>query len=118
VSHRPLSTHRNLLRCMGCVPPFFTGDAPGGMQNMNLSEVRKRAWATRRQKYGPRGHGGSYSRVRVTANQEGMLNLLIRLHLNAQVSEGQLSKAIGLHRVDVRRIVDEYRERTGEEYAA
>jgi hypothetical protein len=28
----------------------------------NIAEVRARAWATRRQKYGERGHRGSYSR--------------------------------------------------------
>lgn len=27
-----------------------------------LTERRKRAWETRRKKYGPRGHDGSYSR--------------------------------------------------------
>lgn len=27
-----------------------------------MSEIRKQAWATRRAKYGERGHSGSYSR--------------------------------------------------------
>ena len=31
-------------------------------QARELAEVRKRAWITRRKKYGQRGHNGSYSR--------------------------------------------------------
>ncbi len=45
-----------------------------------------------------------------------MMELLIRLHLNAVVSEGQLAKAMGLGRIDVRILVDDYRLRTGREY--
>ncbi len=31
-------------------------------QARELAAIRKRAWETRRRKYGPRGHCGSYSR--------------------------------------------------------
>lgn len=31
-------------------------------QRRELARIRKRAWETRRKKYGPRGHDGSYSR--------------------------------------------------------
>lgn len=83
----------------------------------NVREVRLRAWETRRKKYGQRGHRGSYSRsANSTPACEGMLALLIDLHLAAQVSEGQLSRATGLHRIEVRRLVDEYRLRTGKDY--
>ena len=79
---------------------------------------RQRAWETRYRKYGERGHNGSYSRSPgATVNRCGMLDLLIDLHLSNIVGEGQLSKATGLHRIDVRRLVDEYRERTGKDYA-
>lgn len=86
----------------------------------NIAEVRKRAWATRRQKYGKRGHNSSYSRWESNEYPEraGMLALLIDLHLAAVVSEGQLAKATGLGRIEVRRLVDEYRLRTGKEYAS
>lgn len=88
----------------------------------NIREVRLRAWATRRQKYGPSGHKGSYARWESpgapTPSRDGMLSLLIDLHLSAVVSEGQLAKATGLNRIELRRLVDECRQRTNRDYAA
>jgi hypothetical protein len=74
-----------------------------------LSEVRKQAWKTRRSKYGERGHAGSYWRghTRTVPDQTGMLNLIIRLHAEEVLSEGQVARATGLDRVEVRRLLQE-----------
>lgn len=71
----------------------------------NLSEVRRQAWATRRTKYGQHGHKGSYSRCHCAAN-ERMQALLIRLLAEGALSEGQVAKATGLHRTEIRRLED------------
>lgn len=86
----------------------------------NISDVRNRAWATRRAKYGPRGHKGAYRCGHAQQNgvPERVLTLLIDLHLAGHISEGQLSKAMDMHRIEVRRLVDEHRALTGKEYAA
>ena len=70
----------------------------------NITDVRKRAWETRRKKYGPMGHRGYRRQV---ANYDGMLSLIIRLHNEGTLSEGQVAKATGLHRIEVRRLADE-----------
>jgi hypothetical protein len=66
------------------------------------------AWKTRRAKYGPKGHVGSYSR-RIGAHPcedcRGLLDLVIRLHREGVLSEGQVSRASGLDRVTVRALV-------------
>lgn len=72
---------------------------------MMLSEVRKRAWETRRAKYGQCGHTGAYRRPCMTCDR--MLALIIKLHSEAILSEGQVAAATGLHRIDIRRMVDE-----------
>lgn len=69
----------------------------------NLSEVRRRAWETRRKEYGPRGHSGNYSRAPSSA-ERGALGLVIRLHNEGVLSEGQVAKATGLDRVEIRRL--------------
>jgi len=78
----------------------------------DLKITRNKAWETRRQKYGPRGHAGSYLRspVRSAALPDtwGMLNLIVRLHAEGSLSEGQVAKATGYDRVEVRRLQDEY----------
>jgi hypothetical protein len=84
----------------------------------NITAVRQRAWATRRAKYGPRGHKGAYRHGHANPVSARATDLLIDLHLAGHVSEGQLSKALDLHRIEVRRLVDEYRALTGKEYAA
>lgn len=72
----------------------------------DLSRIRKRAWVTRRAKYGPRGHNGTYTRCR---RCERILALLIRLHEEAVLSEGQVARATGYDRITIRRLADEAR---------
>lgn len=70
----------------------------------DLTEVRHRAWKTRRVKYGPRGHCGVYSRNPRTAcgDCKRMTDLIVRLHVDGVLSEGQAAKATGLDRVALR----------------
>lgn len=68
----------------------------------DLSEIRRKAWETRRTTYGNRGHNGNYNRV--SADHGGMLALIIRLHVEGTLSEGQVSKATGLDRVEIRKL--------------
>lgn len=78
----------------------------------DLVIARSKAWATRRRKYGPRGHAGSYSRSPAPAaslpDTWGMLNLIVRLHAEGVLTEGQVAKATGYDRVEVRRLQDEF----------
>lgn len=68
-----------------------------------LSQIRRRAWATRRQKYGATGHNGSYSRPHGSCPDcARMRDWLVRLHVEGVLSEGQATKATGLDRVSVR----------------
>lgn len=75
-----------------------------------MSDARERAWETRRKKYGPRGHNSSYTRSGC-ANCQRMQDLLIRLHVTGDLSEGQVAKATGLHRIEIRRLADEATDR-------
>jgi hypothetical protein len=68
-----------------------------------LSEVRIAAWKTRREKYGARGHAGSYAR---TLRERRALELIARLHREAVLSEGQCCQALDMGRVDFRAMVD------------
>lgn len=76
-----------------------------------MSEVRAKAWKTRRAKYGPRGHSGSYHCAPSAASTRLMRRWLIRLHVEGVLSEGQAAKATGLDRVTVRRLADEHSAR-------
>lgn len=72
------------------------------------SDARKRGWETRRKKYGSTGHAcGAYGHG--GDQVVSMHALLIRLHEEGVLSEGQVAKATGLHRVTVRKMADEYR---------
>lgn len=71
---------------------------------MILSDVRHRAWETRRRKYGPKGHAGAYSRSSV---ERGAIRLVIALFNEGVLSEGQVCNATGLDRVTVRAMADE-----------
>lgn len=71
-----------------------------------MSEAREKAWETRRAKYGPRGHSGSYSRWQIEPLGRFALNLVIHLHREATLSEGQCCKALNIERVAFRRLVD------------
>ena len=75
-----------------------------------MNEARRKAWETRRAKYGPRGNSGSYTRPATgpCARCAAMEALLIKLHVEAAASEGQVARATGLHRIEVRRLADEY----------
>ena len=77
------------------------------MSAESISDIRKRAWTTRRAKYGPQGHGGSYRRLHL--NRDAMLALIIRLHNEAVLSEGQVARATGLDRLTIRKLEDEGR---------
>lgn len=72
---------------------------------MDLSKVRRAAWETRRQTYGPQGHSGAYSRGPTQAGA-GALDLVIRLHAEGVLSEGQVAAATGLDRLEIRRRAD------------
>lgn len=75
----------------------------------SISEIRKRAWATRREKYGHLGHNGSYTREPGPCSAcDRMRAVLVRLHVEGILSEGQVAKATGMYRVDVRKAADEY----------
>ncbi len=79
------------------------------MTAQELSEVRKRAWETRRVKYGPKGHSGAYSRFTTCSRCERMESLLCQLRNEGLLTEGQIAKATGLHRIRIREICDDLR---------
>jgi hypothetical protein len=68
----------------------------------DLAEVRKRAWATRREKYGKRGHCGIYTTHGRCGGCNRMAALIVRLHNEGVLTEGQAAKAIGIGRVALR----------------
>jgi len=74
----------------------------------NLSDVRKTAWETRRAKYGKRGHAGSYSRgpAGKCRHCSAAVSLVMRLHNDGVLSEGQVAKALQLDRIEVRELAD------------
>jgi len=75
----------------------------------DLSEVRSRAWATRRAKYGPHGHHSNYARSPgACPDCKRMTDLIVRLHVEGTLSEGQAAKATGLHRIELRRRADDF----------
>lgn len=71
----------------------------------DVSETRRRAWETRRQKYGASGHAGAYTRP--CARCRSMQALIVRLHREGVLSEGRAAKATGLDRVELRRLADD-----------
>lgn len=78
------------------------------MSAQDLSEVRRRAWATRRERYGNAGHNSSYSRSPGACEHcERMTAALVRLYHLGDLSEGQAAKATGLHRIELRRLADD-----------
>jgi hypothetical protein len=70
-----------------------------------METARAKAWETRRQTYGPRGHAGSYQRPPDQLGRRA-LALVFRLHDEAALSEGQCCKALGLDRVSFRIMCD------------
>jgi hypothetical protein len=86
------------------------------MTEVDVSEVRRRAWKTRRKKYGERGHNSSYSRSSMPSpNADTMLALIIKLHYEEALSEGQVAKATGLDRIEIRDLVIAERDRRAED---
>ncbi|MHC2481587.1 hypothetical protein [Rhizobium leguminosarum] len=84
----------------------------------SISEIRRRAWATRREKYGHLGHNGSYTREPGPCSAcDRMRAVLVRLHVEGILSEGQVAKATGMHRIDVRKAGDEYASALSDEPA-
>ena len=77
------------------------------MSRADPSEVRKRAWETRRARYGNRGHSGAYLTGRPCPRCASMEAMLIRLHAEGVLSEGQAVNATGLDRVEVRKLADQ-----------
>lgn len=77
------------------------------MTTASLKDVRKQAWETRRAKYGEHGHKGSYNYRRCHCNQ--MTALLVKLHNEEVLSEGQVCRATGLDRVSIRKLADAQR---------
>lgn len=76
----------------------------------DLSEIRRRAWETRRKKYGPRGNNGSYARPSTGPCEHcaGAVAMLIKLYVEGSASEGQVAKATGLHRIEIRKRADDF----------
>jgi len=70
----------------------------------DLSAVRRTAWATRREKYGPSGHSGSYARRCNDCRR--MADVIVRLHNEGVLSEGQAARALGVGRVELRVLAD------------
>jgi len=88
------------------------------MSRADLTEVRKRAWETRRARYGSRGHSGAYLTGRRCPRCASMEAMLIQLHAEGVLSEGQVSKATDLGRVEIRREVDRLRDQRRTEVSA
>jgi hypothetical protein len=78
----------------------------------DLSEVRRRAWETRREVYGSRGHSGPYRQTALCRDCERMRDMLVRLHNEGVLSEGQAVKATGLGRFDLRKRADALRDQS------
>ncbi len=72
----------------------------------DLSDIRRRAWITRRAKYGKCGHAGTYSQ----AGNDGLLKLAIRLMNEGVLSEGQVARAANISRVQVRKLAEKWTE--------
>lgn len=73
----------------------------------DLTKARAAAWKTRRRKYGAKGHNSAYGRGRGACQHcERMRAVLVRLHAEGVLSEGQAAKATGLDRIELRTRVD------------
>lgn len=84
------------------------GDAPEASGvDTDLSAVRRKAWETRRARYGASGHAGAYTRGPNGSDPAGMLSLIIRLLAEGALSEGQVARATGLDRITIRKLGDE-----------
>jgi hypothetical protein len=75
------------------------------MSDISVSEIRRQAWQTRRKVYGPKGHASSYARFCPTCAQ--VRALVVRLHNEEILSEGQASKMLGIGRIELRKLADD-----------
>lgn len=84
---------------------------------MTGTEARQKAWATRREKYGARGHRGAYYRgpSDTEAKLDHMRTAIVRLYVEGVLSEGQAARVTGLDRVAIRGRADAMKERIREE---
>ncbi len=81
-----------------------------GTERTAIADIRKRAWKTRREKYGKHGHAGPYGTnpivysARWNERLQSMQDMLIKLYRQGVLSEGQVSKATGIDRVSCREL--------------
>lgn len=71
------------------------------------TETRRKAWETRRERYGESGHGSAYARWSHSPVGQRAIALVIRLHNEGTLSEGQCCQALSLERVEFRKLVDD-----------
>lgn len=76
--------------------------------------ARQKAWVTRRERYGARGHDSTYSRPS-HAIERRALRLVLRLHEDGTLSEGQCCKALDIDRVEFRALADAALSTKGED---
>ena len=67
-----------------------------------MSDARAKAWETRRAKYGAKGHAGRYTRFAFDPIGRKALALIMILHDQEVLSEGQCCKALDLDRITFR----------------
>lgn len=80
------------------------------MSDIERDQARARAWQTRRERYGPRGHAGSYSRGSGASSALRIAReALARLCNEGVLSEGQAARACSLDRIDFRALCDKLR---------
>lgn len=81
--------------------PAFCGGAV-------VSARTAQTWATRRERYGPTGHAGYRLRARRSPIEEAALRLIVRLHEEEMLSEGQCCQALDVDRIEFREIRDSF----------
>jgi hypothetical protein len=90
------------------------GEGRAKLSKSEFSEIRKQAWRTRREMYGDRGHAGGYLRPGESERFGRMVALIVKLHVEDVLSEGQVAKATGYDRIRVRQLADEEMHRREE----
>lgn len=69
-------------------------------------ESRSKAWYTRRVKYGPKGHSkGAYSQPYMKLERLA-LKMIVKLHNDGVLSEGQCAKGLEMDRIHFRAMCD------------
>lgn len=81
--------------------------------NAERNETRDKALATRRAKYGPKGHARSYNCPWDWQHEKAALDWICELHENGVLSEGQCSKRLNMERVAFRIMMDDWRIKNG-----